>query len=759
VSSRLRTALLYTTSGALGALLGLISHDVFGRSLRVPLFYKGDALFYGAAFKGTLVNGWYEVNPYLGAPMGQNQHDFPQADNLQYVIAKLLGAFSDDWALVFNLTYLLTFPLAALAGTWFLRLVGCSAVTSVVLGALYAVAPYHFFHGISHLALSMYFVLPLGLGLAYAAHHERELWSRGRQFRWFDPREWARWGNAGVVAILILLGSTSSYYSVFTLLMLATVLVVLLLRRRVRSAGGVVTVMAGLITVMVANMAPDLWYARHSTSVSDFARLPQESEIFALKLSTLVLPTHWNRIGNLGESRLQYDGTFPLPGEPTALGAVAAVGFLFLLIYPVARLAVPRAGVAAEGDRGPGAVTSALVTLSLFNLVAFLFSTVGGFETLFALLVTPSIRSWGRMAIVIALLSLAAVGLLLDGGVRRFALPRLRGRRPTVRLSAAAAPAVLVLAFGLFDQLPSNAWTSTGTEAEEFASDAAYGAAVAAVVPPNGVVLQLPYLAFPESAPLNDITDYDPLRGFLHTDDVRWTYGAFKGTPRAAWSERVGDLPPEQLAVAAAASGIAGVHVDRFGYPQRDASAVEDGLRSVVGPPAVVSEDERFAFYDLGGLRREMVDSVPAKVLDEVRTGVVMSPALDWTPDFAPPVMEGPLLVARSTTTTPSIGIHNPTGRAANLAVSFTVRAENADEVASIAITWPDGRTSTVTAPPGAGTPVNRVVRVPPGESRLAFASDVGPSVTLISPTVARPGLSADLARIERLLERSDDRR
>ena len=350
MSSRLRTALLYTTSGALGALLGLISHDVFGRSLRVPLFYKGDALFYGAAIKGTLVNGWYEVNPYLGAPMGQNQHDFPQADNLQYVIAKLLGAFSDDWALVFNLTYLLTFPLAAMAGTWFLRLVGCSAVTSVVLGPLYAVAPYHFFHGISHLALSMYFVLPFGLGLAYAAHRERELWSRRRQFRWFDPREWARWGNAGVVAILILLGSTSSYYSVFTLLMLATVLVVLLLRRRGpqcgRSAGG-----HGRTDHRDVGQHGTRPLVRpHSTSVSDFARLPQESEIFALKLSTLVLPTHWNRIGNLGESRLQYDGTFPLPGEPTALGAVAAVGFLFLLIYPVARLAVPRAGVAAEGD-------------------------------------------------------------------------------------------------------------------------------------------------------------------------------------------------------------------------------------------------------------------------------------------------------------------------------------------------------------------------------------------------------------------------
>lgn len=514
--------------------------------------------------------------------------------------------------------------------------------------------------------------------------------------------------------------------------------------------------MSGLVAVMLINMAPDLWYAHHhSTSVSDFERLPMESEIFALKLATLVLPTHWNRIGSLGEWRMEYDQTFPLPGEPTALGAVAAAGFLYLLILPVARIALRRTGDGTRADASTSPLGEALGALALFNLVAFLFSTVGGFDTLFTLLVTPSIRSWGRMAIVIGLLSLAAVGLLLDAGVRRFLLPRLRGRRPAVRVAAAAVPAALVLAFALFDQLPSNAWTSTGTEAEEFASDAAYGAAVQAATPSGGIVLQLPYLAFPESEPLNDMTDYDPLRGFLHTDDVRWTYGALKGTPRAAWSGRVSDLPPEQLAVAAAGSGVAGIHVDRFGYPERDASAVEDGLRSVLGPPAVESDDDRFAFYDLSRLHREVAAVTSGKASARLRQEVLMSPALDWTPDFAPPVMEGPLLVARSTNPTPSIGIHNPTERPASLALSFTVRAENADEVARITIAWPDGTSSVVVAPPGAGTAVERVVTAPAGESRLGFVSDVGPSVTLISPAVVQTDLVASIDRIQRRLQRN----
>ena len=374
-------ALLYGLAAIISALLGAISHDVIGRSLRIPLSYKGDSLFYGAAFKGTLDNGWYETNPYLNAPVGQSQHDFPQADNLQYVFAKLFDVFTDDWVVAFNVTYLLTFPLAAMAGAWFFRLVGCSRTSSLVMACLFAIAPYHFFHGISHLALSMYFVLPLGVGLCFLAFTDRPVLTRREVGSWKSPLTWATRRNAAVVAVLVLLGSTSSYYSVFTLMLFAGTVLVLLLRRHWRPAVSSVSVMGGLVAVMLVNMAPDLWYARtDSTNLVSFERLPIESEIFATKLSWLVLPTHWNRVGSLGEWRLEQDGTFPLPGEPTALGVVAAFGFLVLLLLPVMRIALRRAPTLAPVTTSsrPVSTYDALGALSVFNLAAFLFATVGG---------------------------------------------------------------------------------------------------------------------------------------------------------------------------------------------------------------------------------------------------------------------------------------------------------------------------------------------------------------------------------------------
>jgi len=742
-------ALLYGLAAIISALVGAISHDVIGRSLRIPLSYKGDGLFYGAAFKGTLDNGWYETNPYLNAPSGQSQHDFPQADNLQYVFAKLFDVFTDDWAVAFNVTYLLTFPLAAVAGAWFFRLVGCSRTSSLVMACLFAVAPYHFFHGISHLALSMYFVLPLGVGLCFLAFTDRPVLTRREVGSWKSPVTWATRRNAAVVAVLVLLGSTSSYYSVFTLMLFAGTVLVLLLRRRWSTAVNSVAVMGGLVAVMLVNMAPDLWYARtESTNLISFERLPIESEIFATKLSWLVLPTHWNRIGSLGQWRLEQDGKFPLPGEPTALGVVAAFGFLLLLLLPVMRIALRRVPTPAPATT-PGRPVStydALGALSVFNLAAFLFATVGGFATLFALLVTPSIRSWSRLAILLALLALAAVGLLLDSGIRRHLAPRVSGLGARQRTAALAVPAVLVLGVGLFDQMPSDAWTDSGNVRGQFLSDAAYGRDVEDSVPVGGVVLQLPFMAFPESEPINDITDYDPLRGFLHTSSVRWTYGGVKGSVRSAWTERLSSRPVEEWVLGASAAGVEGIHIDRFGYPDHDPGELESQLADLLGPASVESPDERFAFYDLSELNERVADALEPEQLARLKRLIVLSTGLVWPDDFHPPVPEGPVLVARSSSTTPTINVGNPSSSPSRLQLDFVVRAEEAVEDHRIAISWPDGTTSEVVAPPGDGIAVSRTVTVPPGGSTLGFSTGGGTSVTLISPSYSDPALSRALA-------------
>src|SRR5947199_5240113 len=59
--------------------------------LYIPLSSKGDSLLTQLWIKGMLENGWYLSNPSLGAPFGQEMHDYPMADGLHFGLMKLVG--------------------------------------------------------------------------------------------------------------------------------------------------------------------------------------------------------------------------------------------------------------------------------------------------------------------------------------------------------------------------------------------------------------------------------------------------------------------------------------------------------------------------------------------------------------------------------------------------------------------------------------------------------------------------------------------
>jgi len=110
----------------------------------------------------------------------------------------------------------------------------------------------------------------------------------------------------------------------------------------------------------------------------------------------------------------------------------------------------------------------------------------------------------------------------------------------------------------------------------------------------------LPYLPYPEaqdSVPPFGMVDYDPLRGYVHSDDLAWSYGGTRGR-ESDWQAQVVALSPEEMLDAITAVGFRGLWVDRFGYPER-AREIEDKLSSALGGAPIESEDGRFAFYDL----------------------------------------------------------------------------------------------------------------------------------------------------------------
>src|SRR5262245_10880010 len=97
---------------ALALCLGILTWQLklWRADLSVPLAYKYDGLFTAMWIKGLLENGWYLHNDRLGMPSGSDLHDFPMPDNLHFLALKLLGYVCRDYALTYNLYFLLTFP-------------------------------------------------------------------------------------------------------------------------------------------------------------------------------------------------------------------------------------------------------------------------------------------------------------------------------------------------------------------------------------------------------------------------------------------------------------------------------------------------------------------------------------------------------------------------------------------------------------------------------------------------------------------------
>jgi hypothetical protein len=552
-------------------LFGALVLQPWRGSLGVPYLYRGDSTLYQASVKGVLDHGWYWHNASLGAPGQAQLFDFPSlgGDPLNVLVFKFLGLFTDDSAVVMNVFFLLTFPAVGLAAYLVLRRLTLSVPVAITCSILYALLPYHFTRGEGHLLLSAYYAVPLGAYLMLSVLGDRVLFA-GRRVA------------LGTVALCVVISfaSASYYYSAFTVVLVASAAVLRAIALRSRGpllqGGGVVAV---IVALSLLTLLPSFAYwAANGTNPAVAHRAVFESELYGLKFAQLVLPIEDHRIGPLARARETYDGWFPRTEATfdTPLGIVGAIGFVGLLGLCLVQLVVPGRQL-APALYGNAAIAS---------LLALLFAWVGGLAVFVALL-DPQVRSWNRLSVFIAFFALLAVGLVLD---------RLLGRVGSI---AGAVLLCGVLAVGVLDQ------TSTAYEphydalATEYRSDGDFVRDVESRVPRGSMILQLPFMAFPEAPELHAMAGYDPLRGYLHSRNLRWSYGRIKGRGenRSATisAEKVPDLVRD-----AKAAGFAGIYVDRFGYAD-GASKIEQQLTGEAGKPPLVSPNGRLSFFQLTG--------------------------------------------------------------------------------------------------------------------------------------------------------------
>lgn len=581
----------------------------------VPVSLGIDNEFSLMVIKNVLREGWANQTQHLGAPFGQQLYDFPTvaADVLHLLVIKGIGLLSDDPALVMNWFYGLTFFIVSACAFLALRMLKISPAVASAAAILYSFLPYHFVRGgyYGHLTLSAYYAVPLACALCVRQLGDEPLLelrsasTEGREARLKRSRA------ALALVICVLVALTGVYYAVFTIFLLAFAGVArALAARSLRPLLSSLVLTAVTVTTLAIALLPNLMYIRgHGLNQEVARRVPTESEIYGLKIVNLVLPTPDHRIEALDN---QFGERSVLPGEGTeTLGFVGAAGFIGLVLTAFRRLLGPSRSVSAP--------TNSMASLVLFTV---LLGTVAGFSAVFASFGLVQIRAWNRLSVFVGFLALGAVALAID---------RLSARASGLRVAVARLVlALLVLLVGILDQTTASFVPRYEEVSRMWRADDAF---IQAVERRYGQadVFQLPIMPFPEPSPVGKLFGNTQLRGYLHSDALRWSFGGMRGR-ESDWQDQLLPLPPLEVVPRLALAGFEALYIDRGGYEDH-AVEVERQLGPYLGKP-LVSADDRLAVYDLRPIQRQLEGALGASRARTLRQMVIHPIRLQWSSEF-----------------------------------------------------------------------------------------------------------------------------
>lgn len=543
---------------------------------KYPLLYaKGDDMTAAMTVKTIQETGWIYENPYLGAPnpQGTNAYDATTGEILLNLIEKLCVILTNNWVLAFNLFYLLGYVLVAWTAYFVLKRLSISRGTAMMGSVLYAFLPYHFFRNMGHLYLSEYFMVPLMVYYVLKLMKGESIWEK-------QNGRWVTWRNAAHILVFICMALTGVYYAYFVCFFLCISIFYKLVNRvswkkcRQELAGIGIIIVSLLLAV-----SPSLiyWY-QNGRNASAVVRSVDGAEIYSMKLSQLILPISGHRIPKLAELRAGYD-SFLLSNENTtvSLGFVMTIGFLVLLgsLFVI---------------RKENAKKSTICQLAVLNLAALLIGTVGSFSSILGFLFSL-IRCYNRICIYIAMFSIITVCILID---KLF----VRWGKYKIGKIAGYISLVVLLCMGIWDQTSRHFIPDYDGIKAEFENDAAFISQVEAMNP-DGMIFQMPYVVYPEQGPVNNMVDYSHLRGYLHSETLRWSYCAVKGRETDQWQSQVAALPVKDQIVEMREKGFTGIYIDTFAYTSGELAELQVQLKEELGAADVISENGRLLFYAL----------------------------------------------------------------------------------------------------------------------------------------------------------------
>ena len=535
---------------------------------QVPMLYGGDGIYW----VGQVQRSYGDLTASLGWPFYQPPSPYePNYDLIYDLFVAFVGLFTKDTGVVFNL-YVLVIPFAnALAGYAVFRVTGMRRWLAFAFGVTFGLCPYVQQRLAGHMMLAAVEFVPFSVLLCFWCAEDPAFGRPGKGFL-RNPRNWLALAFAWGIA-----NNGAAYYPYFTCFFLCVTALCLILRDRRLSAGTPCFLTIGEIVLW---MIPDFFpmvlgmiAGVGSTLTNGVYRSPIGADIYSLRISSLLLSPNgygWDKLANWLKQYFHLLATDegPMYNENAYgyLGIVGVIAFLALLAllfrnhdWRAGREAVPR-------------LSDRLWLLGRLNVAALLLASIASFGGLIGIFLR-FIRGYNRINPYIAFFALLAAGLWAEWFLRNH-----RGRGKALFTAVLA----VVLAYSYWEQqgLFNPKYEEVQTT---WYQDAAFMEEVEQAAGEDAVVFQLPYMKNFENGSLNNMWDYTLLRGPLHSDTLRFSYGAGYGTENDVWYKETSELEPEAMVAELRAQGVAGIYLDLDGYAAEDQQQTLQDLVAAAG--------------------------------------------------------------------------------------------------------------------------------------------------------------------------------
>ena len=504
--------------------------------------YDRDSIFGMMSLKALQESSLSESSR-LSSPFDFSYCEFPGDKLLTFIIFLLSKTFSLNIWGALNLYYLLTYFLSVIITFIVLRKFNISASWSILSAIAYTFMPYHFYHGVTHLALASYYLIPVSF-LA---------------FSWLFNAKNFKWSYFGAtVFYCILLGLQAAYYYFFS----AIILGALFLRTiRLKNNRFTVTILLILVISFLAFLSifklPVVFYQIDNGANYLFInRHFSEASKYALHPTSIVLPPLHSILPQNNEAGISY------------VGLLGIFGLLCLFI--------------------PGRQKNSLYEMMRFVfIVCFFFCTVDGLGLVFSYHIGGMIRGLNRVIVYLAFIAFLTAAKELNLYTKNKSKP--------IYLVIFTCTCVIVF----FDFFDYKAFVDrvkfNNPYAIQYESDQKFFMGMESVLPAEAQVYQLPYMPFPEMPFIHNMSDYEHFKAFLHTETLRFSYGANKGRQADYWNRYINSLSTEEMVKELEACGFRALYLDTAGYPDQGIALVEK-LKNIIGREPTYSPDGRRLF-------------------------------------------------------------------------------------------------------------------------------------------------------------------